>query len=156
MTAPREDRIARVREWATHADDDLRVAEHTLKLKHQCPFRLVAYHAQQCAEKYLKGFLVLHGVDFPYTHNIARLLELCAEHGARTEDYKDAEELTPFAITARYPGDDEPVGGVGPVNNASRFWNSLTALSLRHLAPRTVTSTVALLELPLEQRYDYR
>ncbi len=109
MTAPREDLIARVREWATHVDDDLRVAEHTLKLKNQCPFRLVAYHAQQCAEKYLKGFLVLHGMDDPYTHNIAHLLELCAEHGARTEDYKDAEELTPFAMTARYPGDDEPV-----------------------------------------------
>lgn len=109
MTAPREDIIASVREWAKHADDDLRVADHTLAMEDQCPFRLVAYHAQQCAEKYLKGFLVLHGVDFPYTHNIARLVELCGEHGARAEDYKDAEELTPFAITVRYPGDDEPV-----------------------------------------------
>lgn len=62
-----------------------------------------------CAEKYLKGLLVLHGVDFPYTHNIARLLELCDEHGAWTKDLEDAEELTPFAITARYLGDDEPV-----------------------------------------------
>lgn len=109
MTAPREDVIASVREWVTHADEDLCVAEHTLTLKERCPFRLVAYHAQQCAEKYLKAFLVLHGVDFPYTHNIARLLELCAEHGRWTIDVKDAEELTPFAITARYPGDDEPV-----------------------------------------------
>ena len=109
MTAPREDLIASVREWATHADEDFRVAEHTLAMEDQCPFRLVAYHAQQCAEKYLKGFLVLHGVDFPYTHNIARLVELCAEHGARAADFKDAEELTPFAITARYPGGDEPV-----------------------------------------------
>ncbi len=28
----------------------------------RCPFRLVAYHAQQCVEKYLKAYLVLHGV----------------------------------------------------------------------------------------------
>lgn len=109
MTAPRDDLIAKVREWATHADEDLRVAQHTLSLHDQCPFRLVAYHAQQCAEKYLKGFLVLCGVDFPYTHNIARLLELCAEHGEWAEALKDAEELTPFAITARYPDGDEPV-----------------------------------------------
>ena len=109
MTAAREVLIASARKWATHADDDLRVAQHTLELKDQCPFRLVAYHAQQCAEKYLKSVLVLHGVDFPYTHNIAHLLELCAEHGTPAEDYGDAEELTPFAITARYPGDDEPV-----------------------------------------------
>ncbi len=83
--------------------------QHTLDLLDNCPYRLVAYHAQQCAEKYLKGFLVLRGVDFPYTHNIARLRELCAKHGPWAEKLKDAEELTPFAITARYPGDDEPV-----------------------------------------------
>jgi len=109
MIAPREQLVARARDWVGRADDDLRVAEHTLGLADRCPFRLVAYHAQQCAEKCLKGFLVLHGVDFPYTHNIARLLELCAERAAWTQGLKDAEELTPFAITARYPGDDEPV-----------------------------------------------
>ncbi len=109
MTAPPDEIVAKVREWAGHADDDLRVAEHTLTLPEECPYRLVAYHAQQCAEKYLKAFLVLRGIDFPFTHNIARLLELCSEHAGWTDAIKDAEELTPFAITARYPGDDEPV-----------------------------------------------
>lgn len=52
---------------------------------------------------------MLHGVDFPYTHNIARLLELCADRSDWGEQLEDAEELTPFAITARYPGEDEPV-----------------------------------------------
>ncbi len=109
MTAPPDEIVVKVREWAAHADDDLRVAEHTLTLPDECPYRLVAYHAQQCAEKYLKAFLVLCGVDFPFTHNIARLLELCSEHAGWADTIKDAEELTPFAITARYPGDDEPV-----------------------------------------------
>ena len=109
MTAPRDEVVTKVREWAARADDDLRVAQHTLDLPDDCPYRLVAYHAQQCAEKYLKGFLVLRGVDFPYTHNIALLLELCAKHARWSEKLRDAEELTPFAITARYPGDDEPV-----------------------------------------------
>ena len=109
MTAPREHIIAKVKDWAARADDDLRVARHTLTLADRCPHDLVAYHAQQCAEKHLKAFLVLRGIDFPFTHNIAHLLELCAEHAGWTDDLKDAEELTPFAITARYPGDDEPV-----------------------------------------------
>jgi HEPN domain-containing protein len=109
MTAPRETILAKVRQWAAHADDDLRVAEHTLTLPDDCPYRLVAYHAQQCAEKYLKAYLVLRGVDFPFTHNLARLLELCSEQSAWGEQLKDVEELTPFAITARYPGNDEPV-----------------------------------------------
>lgn len=109
MTAPSDEIVVKVREWAAHADDDIRVAEHTLTLPDECPYRLVAYHAQQCAEKYLKAFLVLRSIDFPHTHNIARLLELCSEHANWADALTDAEELTPFAITARYPGDDEPV-----------------------------------------------
>jgi HEPN domain-containing protein len=74
MTVPREQIIAKVLQWVAHADDDLRVAEHTLTMPHECPYRLVAYHAQQCAEKYLKAYLVLRRVDFTLTHNNARLL----------------------------------------------------------------------------------
>ena len=109
MTVPPEEIAQKVRQWAAHGDEDMRVARHTLSLVEECPYRLVAYHAQQCAEKYLKAYLLLRGVDFPYTHNIARLLELCSEKPAWPGSLKDAEELTPFAITARYPGEDEPV-----------------------------------------------
>jgi HEPN domain-containing protein len=73
------------------------------------PYRLIAYHAQQCAEKYLKAFLVYHEIDFPYTHNIGRLMELCAEKGDWARDLPEADELTPFAITARYPSEQEAV-----------------------------------------------
>ncbi len=95
--------------WISHAEDDLRLAQHGMKLKSSCPFRLIAYHAQQCAEKYLKAFLVYHNIDFPYTHNISRLLELCAAKADWTEKIADAEELTPYAITTRYPGEFEEV-----------------------------------------------
>jgi hypothetical protein len=66
-----KERLRKVKEWARSADEDLRLARHGLALKSACPYRLIAYHAQQCAEKYLKAFLVFEGVDFPYTHNIA-------------------------------------------------------------------------------------
>ena len=109
MTAPAEHVVQKVRAWVTCADEDLRVAQHTLTLADECPYRVVAYHAQQCVEKYLKAYLVLHGTDFPYTHNIARLVELCSEQSAWGEALEDAEELTPFAISARYPGENESV-----------------------------------------------
>src|SRR5512146_2999961 len=73
------------------------------------PYRLIAYHAQQSAEKNLKAYLVLQAVDFPYTHNLGLLLDLCATQRRWVENLRDAEELTPFAITARYPGEDETV-----------------------------------------------
>ena len=107
MEAPREKVLQKVGEWLARADDDLRLATYALTMQGQAPpYRLIAYHAQQCAEKCLKAFLVFHNVDFPYTHNIRSLLTLCeglADWGAALGD---AQELTAYAVTARYPGED--------------------------------------------------
>ena len=109
MNAPDEAVMQKVKQWMSYADEDLRLARHAIAMEDEAPTRLIAYHAQQCAEKYLKSYLISCGVDFPYTHNIARLLELCIENGGVMENLSDAEELTPYAITARYPGEDEDV-----------------------------------------------
>jgi len=101
--------LQKVKQWLSYADEDLRLAQHGLTITSGCPYRLIAYHAQQCVEKYLKAYLVYHGIDFPYTHNISRLLELCAEKADWTETIQAAEELTPYAITTRYPGEGEVV-----------------------------------------------
>ncbi|MFA6598767.1 MAG: HEPN domain-containing protein [Ignavibacteriaceae bacterium] len=106
--APNEDIIHNVKKWINYAEEDLRLAKHSLTLESGCPFRLTAYHAQQCAEKYLKALLVFHQIDFPYTHSITRLLEICSGI-INTNELTEAEILTPFAITTRYPGEDEEV-----------------------------------------------
>jgi len=36
----------------------------------------VVFHSQQAVEKYLKGLLVRHQVEFPKTHDIERILGL--------------------------------------------------------------------------------
>ena len=106
---PEADILEKVSQWLEFADEDLKLARHGLTLTGEVPYRLIAYHAQQCVEKILKAFLVFHGIDFPYTHNISRLMELCADHGDWMNEVQEADELTPFAITTRYPGEDEKV-----------------------------------------------
>ena len=101
--------LKKVRQWLIFADEDLILAKYGLTLASGIPYRLIAYHAQQCVEKHLKAYLVFRNIDFPYTHNISRLLELCTGSANWTEGIHDAEELTPFAITTRYPGEDEEV-----------------------------------------------
>jgi len=93
-----------VKQWLEHAEEDLRLAKHAFRLSSSCPYKLVAFHAQQCAEKYLKAFLALKKVDFPYTHNISLLLEMSSGHTAWVKDLREAEILTDYAVTARYPG----------------------------------------------------
>lgn len=93
-----------VKQWVDHAEEDLRLARFALKITSSCPHKLIAFHAQQCAEKYLKAFLALKKVDFPYSHNISLLVELCSPHAGWINDLQGIESLTPYAITARYPG----------------------------------------------------
>jgi len=109
MSATDREIIQKVQQWIIYGDEDLQLAKHGLTLASSAPYRLIAYHAQQCAEKYLKAYLIYYRIDFPYTHNIAQLLELCPDKQQWGTSLEDAEELTPFAITARYPGEDEPV-----------------------------------------------
>ena len=109
MGIPNENTVQKVRQWLTYADEDLRLASCAMKLRSNVPYRLIAYHAQQCAEKHLKAYLVSQGVDFPYTHNISTLIELCYEHEDWPTSLRDAEELTRYAITTRYPGEDAMV-----------------------------------------------
>lgn len=69
----------------------------------------MAFHAQQCAEKYLKALLAFHGIDFPKIHDIERLLAL-AQLGDRVSlSVEEQRLLTGYGTITRYPGDYEPV-----------------------------------------------
>ena len=109
MSATESEIIQKVQQWFAYGDEDLQLAKHGLTLASGAPYRLIAYHAQQCAEKSFKAYLIYYRIDFPYTHNIAQLLELCPDKHEWGTSLEDAEELTPFAITTRYPGEDEVV-----------------------------------------------
>jgi HEPN domain-containing protein len=77
---------------------------------------VVAFHCQQAAEKFLKAFLVRHQIEFPKTHDIARLLDRVATISpAIAESLRDADRLTPFGVEMRYPGDAPEIlpGGRG-------------------------------------------
>lgn len=109
MPNPDPDIVKKVMQWLTFADEDLNMASDALSYGSRRSYRLIAYHAQQCAEKCLKAVLVFHNEDFPYTHNVRRLLKLCGKYATWPQDLKDAEELTPYSITTRYPGEDKEV-----------------------------------------------
>jgi HEPN domain-containing protein len=109
MPNPDPEIIKKVLQWLVFADEDLELASNALNNNDNGPYRLIAYHCQQCAEKYLKAYLVYHNVDFPYTHSIRRLLQLCARYATWPQSLENAKELTPYAITTRYPGEYEEV-----------------------------------------------
>jgi HEPN domain-containing protein len=65
----------------------------------------LCFEAQQAAEKAIKGVLVARGVQFPYIHDLGRLLKLLRDAGERIPDsVRHAKRLTVFAVGLRYPG----------------------------------------------------
>jgi HEPN domain-containing protein len=84
-------------------------ASHTLELEEDCPTDTVAFHAQQCVEKYLKALLVVDGIDFPRTHSLSVLLDLVEESKRPALTTEEQERLTDYATTTRYPGEYEAI-----------------------------------------------
>ena len=58
MSAEPRDLARAARRWLSLADEHLVLARHAFVLKSAIPYRLIAFHAQQCAEAALKAYLV--------------------------------------------------------------------------------------------------
>ena len=94
-----------VAEWIKKAHEDELVALSILK--HQdAPQSMIAFHAQQMAEKLFKACLVHHTKAYPKIHPLDTLWELCKDQDPTFEAIKeDALLLTSFYGPTRYPGD---------------------------------------------------
>lgn len=97
------------RDWVQRAENDLRNAEHTLTLVEDCPFDTVCYHAQQCAEKYLKALLLDRGVRFPRTHDLIELLGMLPATDRVLFDPAAMRTLNPYVVEGRYPETEDPL-----------------------------------------------
>ena len=92
--------------WVARAEEDFALARSALRRKHPLTYG-ATFHAQQCAEKYLKALLMARGQAFPRTHDLAALSDLCQQHAIRIAAEQDAlERLAAYAVQVRYPGAD--------------------------------------------------
>jgi HEPN domain-containing protein len=93
------------RAWAEKAEEDFALAKSALQRKKPL-LTGACFHAQQCAEKYIKALLVSKGAEFPKTHDLLMLNNLCSAVGIFLEvDPKLLNILTDYAIRTRYTGE---------------------------------------------------
>ncbi|NLB66151.1 MAG: HEPN domain-containing protein [Lentisphaerae bacterium] len=91
--------------WLTKAANDLRTAE---VMAAQVPpvTDVTCYHAYQCVEKALKALLTQENRHVERTHNLRRLVALCAKTRPEVSHLEAiATELTDYASQSRYPDD---------------------------------------------------
>ena len=95
------------REWLNRARSNLALAKNRVP---DAYLEDLCFEAQQAAEKAIKAVLMRLGIEYPYVHDLARLLSLLEEAGETVPDIvRKAAELTPFALITRYPGPARPV-----------------------------------------------
>lgn len=93
--------------WLAFALGDLEAAR-AQPGRRQRP-RIVAFHAQQAAEKALKAALVLSDIDPPRTHDLMDLLQRLPDGWAIKGRRPDLVRLSRAATDSRYPADMTPV-----------------------------------------------
>ncbi|MBI4726110.1 HEPN domain-containing protein [candidate division TA06 bacterium] len=89
-------------------------------------------------EKHLKAFLVFNGVEISKTHNLSLILQQCVDVDPEFENLKSigADELTPYAVNARYP-DDFYMPSQEETQNAVRVAEEVKTFVLAKIKPLT-------------------
>ena len=110
-----------VAEWVAKAEGDFITAGRELRARKAPNYDAVCFHAQQCAEKYLKAVLQEKGKRIPKIHFLLELLGLLLKFDTSFEFLKaDLEVLEDYSVRFRYPGDFAVKGNAQAAYAAAR------------------------------------
>ena len=99
------------REWVGKAEADFATMERESRARKKPNYDGICFHAQQCAEKYLKARLSESGVAFSKIHDLVALLEQILPLEPSWESFRaDLAYLTDFGVAFRYPGESADRG----------------------------------------------
>jgi HEPN domain-containing protein len=92
-------------EWIAKAEGDFLTAGRELRARKSPNYDAVCFHAQQCAEKYLKAVLQKNERNIPKIHNLIELMLLCEEIDSSFEMLRaDLVTMERYSVRVRYPG----------------------------------------------------
>ena len=92
-------------EWVAKAEGDWDAAQREYRARQRPNYDAACFHAQQCAEKYLKARLEEAAIAFGRTHNLMSLLTLVlAVEPTWTVLQPHLTALNIYAVAFRYPG----------------------------------------------------
>jgi len=98
--------VESTKKWILKAENDLKIAKDEITMENPAT-DAICFHAQQCAEKYLKAYLIFNNKEVRKTHDIAELISLCSEIDPEFSKINqiDVVSLTDYAVEIRYAED---------------------------------------------------
>ena len=92
-----------LKNWIFKATEDLRAAEHELRLAdEEVVTSSVCFHCQQSIEKFLKSFLIYHNKEVKRTHNLTLLQTECSEIEESFLSFH-FDNYNNYSVDVRYP-----------------------------------------------------
>jgi HEPN domain-containing protein len=92
-------------EWIEKAEGDFATAQREVRARKFPNYDSACFHAQQCVEKYYKARLQESGIQFPFTHDLEKLLVLLLPTEPLWAGLLNSSKLlSRHAVKARYPG----------------------------------------------------
>ena len=86
------------------AEDDLGIAK--LAITNQSYLEMANFHLQQAAEKLLKSYLASKEIEFPRTHDLDAIYNLCLPTNIEFKKFENLGELfNEFAVLVRLVGE---------------------------------------------------
>ncbi len=93
-------------EWVAKAEGDFAMVQRECRARTNPSYDGACFHAQQCAEKYLKARLCQADLTFGKVHDLVALLEQVLAVEPSWEIFReDLAFLSDFAVAFRYPGE---------------------------------------------------
>lgn len=93
-------------EWIEKAEEDWIMMLRGFRARKDPSYNAACFHAQQCAEKYLKGWLEEASIPFRKTHDLAELLQQTLPLEPSWQKLQKALDiLNKYSVLFRYPGD---------------------------------------------------
>ena len=92
-------------EWIAKAEGDFTTALREYRARKSPNYDAACFHAQQCAEKYLKALLQEKNVAFDKTHDLVTLLSLLPGMIGLAALRSNLALLSAAAVEYRYPGE---------------------------------------------------
>jgi HEPN domain-containing protein len=113
-------------EWIAKAEGDFAIMERECQVTDNPNYDGICFHAQQCAEKYLKARLCEVDITFSKIHDLVALLDQVLEVEPTWESFReDLAYLSDFAVTFRYPGESaDTESAIDSQHRCHRFRNA--------------------------------
>ncbi|MEK7994293.1 MAG: HEPN domain-containing protein [Planctomycetota bacterium] len=119
-------------EWVVKAEGDFATMQREGRVTERPNYEAICFHAQQCAERYLKARLYEADIPFGKIHDLMALLGQVSRVEPGWESFReDLAYISDLAVTFNYPGETADAESAARAEHCCRRFRDAAREALR-------------------------